>query len=112
MNWSPGLRSETCTPNTTSASAPRVTGHTEAQPAQILEAGRGAFSTGDAPGAGDGTGNGAPVGRGTKPPNASPAIRAECARLVHDAIVRGDFERAHELIDEAARLERPTSRAG
>lgn len=101
----------TCTPSTTSAPTPIVTGRTEAQPAGILEAGKRAFSAGGAPCGWDDKGNGAPAGREPEPPNV-PSSRAECARLVRHAVAHGDFERARELIDEATILEHLTNKEG
>jgi len=45
---------------------------------------------------------GAPVGRAVQFPNAIASSLEAFANLVGEAVGRGDFERARELIDEAA----------
>jgi hypothetical protein len=47
---------------------------------------------------------GAPVGREVRPPSVPPSFLEEVAKRVREAVVRGDFERACGLIDEAARV--------
>ena len=59
----------------------------------------------DAPGAlcaGSSTGNGAPVGRGVQHTSVSPPSLEDLAKRVREAVARGDFDLARELIDEAA----------
>lgn len=44
------------------------------------------------------------MGREVQVPAAIRSSLGECAKLVAEAVTRGDFERARELIDEAARI--------
>ena len=60
----------------------------------------------DAPGAlcaGSSIENGAPVGRGFQHTSVPPPSLEDLYKRVRDAVARGDFDPARELIDEAAR---------
>ncbi len=91
----------------TSGAAPAHTVRTETQapgipaPQDLVPDPLGALN---APGAMD---NGAPVGREVQLPNAIASSLEAFAKLVGEAVARGDFEGARELIDEAARVEGP-----
>jgi hypothetical protein len=57
-----------------------------------------------APGAPSSMDYGAPVGREVQVRSAIQSSLGEYAKLVAEAVARGDFEHARELIDEAVRI--------
>ncbi len=53
---------------------------------------------------------GAPVGREPQLPSVPPSSLEEVAKRVGEAVARGDFELARDLIDEATCIEARTAR--
>ena len=93
----------TCTPKMPSGAAPDHTARIETQAPEIPAP---PDQLPDAPGslcAGSSTGNGAPVGRGVQHTSVPPPSLEDLYKRVRDAVARGDFDLARELIDEAAR---------
>jgi hypothetical protein len=87
------------------AHAPVSTSSTDSQGLGIMEAQDPARGAEDAPAAPSGMGNGAHMGRGQLPVSeAVTAALEELGRRVAEAVARGKFERARQLIEEDIRL--------